>query len=103
METTHEMPRMGMKRILAIENNYERMASSLNYASLEIRVRIWRKNPLRSSKSENDDEKYHHELFRHSGRIESEEVEPTMKKMKDLGERHLTDDKSFSRQTSKRI
>ena len=22
METTHEMPRMGMKRILAIENNY---------------------------------------------------------------------------------
>ena len=30
-------------------------------------------------KSENDDEKHHHELFRHSGRIKSEEVEPTMK------------------------
>ena len=26
VETTHEMLRMGMKRILAIENNYERMA-----------------------------------------------------------------------------
>ena len=38
-----------------------------------------------------------------SGRIESEEVEPTMKKMKDLGERHLTDDNSFLCQTSKRI
>ena len=30
-------------------------------------------------KSENDDEKHHHELFRHSGRIKSEDVEPTMK------------------------
>ena len=56
-------------------------------------VKILRKTLLRSSKSENDDEKYHHELFRHSGRIESEEVEPTMKKMKDLGEKHLTDEK----------
>ena len=39
METTHEMLRM-VKRILTVENNYERMASSLNYASLEERVRI---------------------------------------------------------------
>ena len=29
-----------LKRILTVENNYERMASSLNYASLEERVRI---------------------------------------------------------------
>ena len=32
----------GKKRILTIKNNYERMASSLNYASLEERVRIKR-------------------------------------------------------------
>ena len=34
---------------------------------------------LRSSNVENDDEKHHHELFSHSGRIKSEEVESTMK------------------------
>ena len=31
--------------------------------------------------SKNDDEKHHHELFRHSGRIKNEEVEPTMKRI----------------------
>ena len=31
--------------------------------------------------SENDDEKHHHELFRRSGRIKSEEIEPTMKRI----------------------
>ena len=30
-------------------------------------------------------------------------VEPTMKELKDLGERHLTDDNSFLHQTLKRI
>ena len=33
-----------------------------------------RENLLQSSKSENDDEKHHHELFRRSGRIKSEEI-----------------------------
>ena len=32
-------------------------------------------------KSKNDDEKHHHELFRHSERIKSEEVESTMKRI----------------------
>ena len=46
-----------------------------------------RETLLRSSNAENDDEKHHHELLRHSGRIKSEEVEPTMKRIvKDLGE-----------------
>ena len=34
---------------------------------------------LRSSKSENDDEKHHQELLRHSGMIKRGKVEPTMK------------------------
>ena len=43
---------------------------------------------LRSSKSENDNEKHHHELLRHSGRMKkNKEVEPTMKQFEsDLGE-----------------
>ena len=40
-----------------------------------------RETLLRSSKSENDDEKHHQELLRHIGRIKSEEVEPTMKRI----------------------
>ena len=35
---------------------------------------------LRSSKSENDDEKHHHELLRHS-EIKIGKVEPTMKRI----------------------
>ena len=54
-------------------------------------------------KSENDDDKHHHELFRHS-EMTNGKVEPTMKRiLKDLGERHMTDDNSFLRQTWKRI
>ena len=60
-----------------------------------------RETLLRSSNVENDDEN-HHELLRYSGRIKNTEVEPTMKNnLKDLGERHMTDDNSFLRQTSK--
>ena len=33
----------------------------------------------RSSKSENDDEKHHHELLRYSGRMKNRKVESTMK------------------------
>ena len=36
---------------------------------------------LQSSESENDDEKHHHELLRHSGRMKNKEVEPTMKRV----------------------
>ena len=35
---------------------------------------------LRSSKSENDDEKHHHELLRYSG-LKNGKVEPTMKRI----------------------
>ena len=64
---------------------------------------IWRDNLLLSSKSENDDEKHHHELLRYSG-MKIRKVEPNDRKnLTDLGERHLTDDKSFLCQTWKRI
>ena len=61
-----------------------------------------RKILLQSSNVENDDEN-HHELLRYSGRMKkNKEVEPTTKNnLKDLGERHLTDDISFLRQSSK--
>ena len=91
-----------VKRILTTEKNYERMASSLNYPSLRGRIRYGGKTLLRSSNVENDDEKHHHELLRYSG-MKNRKVEPTMKNLKDLGERHFTDDNSFLRQTSKRI
>ena len=37
------------------------------------------KSLLRSSKSENDNEKHHRELLRYSGRMKNKEVEPTRK------------------------
>ena len=70
-----------MKRILTIENNYEGMVSSLNDEFSREQIRFGGKTLLRSSNVENDDEKHHHELFRHSGRIKSEEVEPMMKRI----------------------
>ena len=54
-------------------------ASTMNLE--ENGARYGGKTLLWSSKSENDDEKHHQELFRHSGRIKSEEVEPTMKRI----------------------
>jgi hypothetical protein len=54
--------------------------------------------------TDNDDEKHHHELLRHSGRMKREKVEPTMKRIwKRSRRRHVTDDNSFLRQTLKRI
>ena len=44
-------------------------------------ARLRKKNLLPSSIAESDDEKHHHESFRHSGRIKSEEVELTMKRI----------------------
>ena len=70
-----------VKRILTIENNYERMATSFKFASLEEWVRIWRKNSYSVFKSENDDKKHHHELLRHSRTTKNRNVEPTMKRI----------------------
>ena len=36
---------------------------------------------LRSTNVDYDDEKRHQELLRHSGRIKSEEIEPTMRRI----------------------
>ena len=77
-----------MKIILTIENNYERMASSLNFASLEDRVRIWRKTLLRSSNVENDDAKHQHELLRYSG-MNIRKVEPMMKRVLKILEKEI--------------
>ena len=69
----------------------------------ETRTRLGEKKSSSVFQSKNDDEKHHHELFRHS-EMKNGKVEPTMKRiLKDLGERHLTDDKSFLCQTWKRI
>ena len=46
-----------VKRILIIENNYERMAASLNFTSLRERIRFGGKTLLWSSNAENDDDK----------------------------------------------
>ena len=40
-----------------------------------------RGNLLWSSKSENDDEKHHHELLRHSGIMKNIKVESTMRRI----------------------
>ena len=63
----------------------------------------WEKILLRSSKSENDDEKHHHELLRHSGIIKTKRLSQRWKDFDRSWRRHLTDDKSFLRQTLKRI
>ena len=64
----------------------------------EKRIRFGGKTLLRSSNVDNDDEKHHQELLRHSG-MTNLKVEPNDEKnLKDLVERHLTDDKSFLRQ-----
>ena len=68
-----------MKRNLTFENNYERMARARTMKHEENGVRYGGKTLLWSSKSENDDEKHHHELLRHSG-MTIRKVEPTMKK-----------------------
>ena len=50
---------------------------------------------LRSSSVENDEEKHHHELLRYYG-MKIRKVEPNNEKnLKDLGEKHTTDDNSF--------
>ena len=48
-----------VKRIITIENNYERMAASWNYASFRERTKIQEKSFFDLQMSENDDENYH--------------------------------------------
>ena len=76
----------GKKRIVTIKNNYEDGIKLEPWIS-------WRKGKdlrgtlLRSSKSENDDEKHHHELLRHSGRIKRKRLSQRWKQFEnDLGE-----------------
>ena len=80
METTHEMLHMGEK------NSHNRKTIMRGWHKLELLIlkrmeQDLRETLLRSSTAENDDEKHHHESFRHSGRIKSEEVELTMKRI----------------------
>ena len=67
-----------VKRILTIENNYE--------SGMKLEPRIFKRTDqdlretlLQSSHYENDNEKHHHELLRHSG-MKNGKVEPTMKR-----------------------
>ena len=69
-----------MKRILTIESNNERMASSLNYESLREQIKFEGETLLRSSTFENDDEKHHLEFLRYS-EMKIRKVEPTMKRI----------------------
>ena len=69
-----------MKRILTIENNYERMATSLKFASLEEWVRFGGETLLQSSNAENDDEKHNHELLRYPG-MTNRKVKPTVNRI----------------------
>ena len=87
MKTTHEMLWTDEKNSHN-QNNYERMTSSLNWESSREGTRF-RGNTSSVFKSENDDEKHHQELFRHSGRIKSEEVEPTMKRIWPILEKYI--------------
>ena len=78
METNHEMLRMGEK------NSHNQKQVREDGIKLELRIfgrtgKDLRGTLLRSSKSENDNEKHHHELLRHSGRIKRGKVEPKMK------------------------
>ena len=67
-----------MKRILTIENNYERMdqARTLN---LQENIYDCREALLRSSNVEKDDEKHRQDFLRHSGMIKRVKVEQKMK------------------------
>ena len=101
METTHEMLQMGEKN----SHNRKQLWEDGNKLAPWILKRIepdWeKKNLLRSSNAGNDDEK-HHQIVEISG-IKIGKVEPNDEKNCERSRRrHLTDDKSFLRQTSKR-
>ena len=92
-----------VKRIPTIENNYERMATSLNYASLREWLRFWGKlffghRNLRITTRNTT------KLLRYSGIKMNGKVEPTMKRIWKILEKSIWLMKnSFLRQTWKRI
>ena len=101
-ENNSEMLRMGKKRIARLETIWED-GNKLEPWIFKRTDQDLGEILLRSSNVENDDEN-HHELLRYSGRMKSEGGWANDEKnLKDLGERHMTDDNSFLRQTSKRI
>ena len=78
-EKTPELRRMGKK------NSHNQKQLSEDGIKLELRIfgrtgKDLRGNLLRTSKFENDDEKHHHELLKHSG-IKIEKVDPTVKRV----------------------
>ena len=78
-ENNSEMLRMGKKRIARLETIWED-GNKLEPWIFGRTGKDLRGTLLRSSKSENDDEKHHHELLRHSG-MKIRKVEPTMKRI----------------------
>ena len=87
-KATLEMRRMGEK------NSHNRKQLWEDGIKLELCIfgrtgKDLRGTLLWSSKSENDNEKHHHELFRHSGRIKNEEVEPTVIRIWQILEKYI--------------
>ena len=69
--------------------------------NLEANGARFKRNSSSVFKSENDDEKHHHELLRYSG-MKIRKIETNGEKnLKDLGEIHMTDVNSFLHQTFK--
>ena len=97
-ENNSEMLRMGKKRIAWLETIWED-GNKLEPWIFKRTDQDLGEILLRSSNVENDDEKHHQELLRHSGMKNWKGWTNDEKNLKDLGERHLTDDNSFLRQT----
>ena len=79
-ENNSEMLRMGKKRIARLETIWE--------DDNKLEPWIFKRTDqdlgeilLRSSNVENDDEKHHHELLRHSGTMKNRKVESTMRRI----------------------
>ena len=78
-ENNSEMLRMGKKRITRLETIWED-GNKLEPWIFKRTDQDLGEILLRSSNVENDDEKHHHELLRHSG-MKIGKVEPTMKRI----------------------
>ena len=71
METTHEMLRM-VRKEFSQSKTIMRGWHQARTMNLQENGQDLRETLLRSSKSENDDEKHHHELLRYSGRMKKQ-------------------------------
>ena len=101
-ENNSEMLRMGKKRIARLETIWED-GNKLEQWIFGRTGKDLRGTLLRSSKSENDEEKYHQNYWDTPEQWIIEMMNQRWKNLKDLGERHMTDDNPFLRQTLKRI